>query len=81
MCSESTTPAGDSAGAQSPTERTEADDKGLMDKAKEKLTGSDEEETPKKRSAQQQQHRSEEAPPPGEEPTSTGHDSPKTGPA
>ena len=83
MCSESTTP-GDSPGAESQTERKE-DDEGLLDKAKEKLTGSDEEETPKKRSAQQQQlqqqHRSEEAPPPGEEPTSTGHDSPKTGPA
>ena len=79
MCSEGTTP-GDSAGAQSQTERKEGDE-GLLDKAKEKLTGSDEEETPKKRSAQPQQHRSEEAPPPGEEPTSTGHDSPKTGPA
>jgi hypothetical protein len=78
MCSESTTP-GDSAGAQSQTQRKEGDE-GLLDKAKEKLTGSDEEETPEERSAQQQ-HRSEEAPPPGEEPTSTGHDSPKTGPA
>ena len=81
MSSEGTTP-GDSAGAQSQTER-KGDDEGLLDKAKEKLTGSDEEETPEERSAQQQQqqHRSEEAPPPGEEPTSTGHDSPKTGPA
>ena len=78
MCSESTMP-GDSAGAKSHTERKE-DDEGLLDKAKEKLAGSDEEETPKERSAQQQ-HRSEEASPPGEEPTSTGHDSPKTGPA
>jgi len=40
MCSESTTP-GDSAGAESHTERKE-DDEGLLDKAKEKLTGSDE---------------------------------------
>ena len=86
MSSEGTTPV-ESAGAQSQTER-KGDDEGLLDKAKEKLTGSDEEETPKERSAQQQQqqqqqqqHRSEEAPPPGEEPTSTGHDSPKTGPA
>ena len=78
MSSEGTTPV-DSAGAQSQTER-KGDDEGLLDKAKEKLTGSDEEETPEERSAQQQ-HRSEEAPPPGEEPTSTGHDSPKTGPA
>jgi hypothetical protein len=78
MSSEGTTPV-DSAGAQSHTER-KGDDEGLLDKAKEKLTGSDEEETPEERSAQQQ-HRSEEAPPPGEEPTSTGHDSPKTGPA
>ncbi len=79
MCTESTTP-GDSAGAEGQTERKE-DDEGLLDKAKEKLTGSDEEKTPKERGAHQQQHRSEEAPPAGEEPTTTAHDSPKTGPA
>ncbi len=79
MCSESTTPAGDSAGAQSPTERTEADNKGLMDKAKEKLTGQGDEVAQKERGTRQ--HRAENAPPPGEEPTSTDHDAPKTGPA
>jgi hypothetical protein len=76
MCSEGSIPS-DSSGGEIRTEREE-DDKGLAEKAKDKLTGSDEEEAPKESGGQ---HRSKEAPPPGEEPTSTGHDAPKTGPA
>ncbi len=67
----------DSTGKDSQTQRKE-DDKGLADKAKDKLTGADEEEASEKRGAE---HRSEGAPPPGEESTSTRHDAPKTGPA
>jgi hypothetical protein len=76
MCSEGPIPS-DSSGGESQTEPKE-DDKGLADKAKDKLTSAGEEEASKKRGAE---HRSEGAPPPGEEPTSTAHDAPKTGPA
>ncbi len=65
-------------GAESPREHKEVHE-GLLDKAKDELTGSEEEKAPKESGAQQ--HQSEDAPPPGEEPTTPGYDSPKTGPA
>jgi hypothetical protein len=68
----------DSAAAESTTGHKE-DDRGLLDKAKDELTGSAEEKAPKESGTQQ--HQSEDAPPPGEEPTTPGYDSPKSGPA
>ena len=68
----------DSAAAQSATGHKE-DSRGLLDKAKDELTGSDEEKAPKESGAQQ--HRSENATPPGENPTTPSYDSPMTRPA
>jgi hypothetical protein len=75
MCSEGPLP-GDPAGEDSQTERKE-DEKGGLDKVKDKLTGADEERAPGEGGAE---HHAEEAPPPGEEPT-PGHNPPKSGPA
>ncbi len=68
-----------SGGAENPREHKEDDEDGLLDKARDRLTVPDEEAPPA--GSGTQQHQPEGAPPPGEEPTTGGYDSPKTGPA
>jgi len=65
--------------AERPEDRAgHSDNEGLLEKAKDKVTDRDEGDSGEEYGPE---HRSEGAPPPGEEPTTPGYNSPKTGPA